>query len=464
MHPSLQTDQESLTILLARVQRQAVDYCQNIGSKAPACDPLAPTRLTLPTMGMGADAALSLFEQRFAAAMAANCGQRYWGFVTGGTTPAALVGDWLVSTYDTNAAARHDSAAPHIEQEALALLRELFHLPPSQQGVFVSGATTANLVGLALGREWVNRQRGIDVVQDGLYGAPPVKVLSAEPHSSTYKALSILGMGRRHLILVERLPGGREAIDIAALEEQLKGLNGEPAIVAASAGTVNTVDFDDIAAIVALRNKYPFWLHVDAAFGGFAACSPLYADRIAGWEEADSITIDAHKWLNVPYDSAMIFTRHRELQSDIFQNRAAYLPAVSDKPDFFHLTPENSRRLRALPAWFTLLAYGREGYREIVERTCSLAQQLGQRVAASPVFELLAPVRMNVACFSLRNDRTQARVNEFLTRLRSDGRVALTPGNFAGQPGFRAALVNWRTTVADLEIAWTALNEVATSM
>lgn len=460
MHPRLTDDLAALDSLLEQVKQHANTYLSGIDSQPPAFDAPAPSVMPLPADGIGAEAALTLFESRYASGMAASSGARYWGFVTGGTTPAALMGDWLVGTYDTNAADRHNSAAPLVELEAIALLRDLFGLPTDQHGVFVSGATGANLVGLALGREWVNRGRGIDVAQDGLYGAPPVQVLSAEPHSSTYKAMSILGMGRRHMTLVRRLDG-REAMDIGDLERRLIALNGEPVIVVASAGTVNTVDFDDIAALVALRERYPFWLHIDAAFGGFAACSPRYAERLTGWGQADSITVDAHKWLNVPYDSAMIFTRHLKLQSEIFQNRAAYLPAVSDKPDFFHLTPENSRRLRALPAWFTLMAYGREGYREIVERTCALAGELGRRVAESDGFELLQPVRMNVVCFSLRHDRTPERVGAFLAALRDDGRLFLTPGNFDGQPGFRAALVNWRTTPADLELAWDTLTAVA---
>ncbi len=464
MHARLSSDLAALDTLLERTKNLTSDYWRGIDEQSPAFDAPIPSPLPLPAEGAGADSALSLFEQRYAPGMAASSGGRYWGFVTGGTTPAALIGDWLVSAYDTNAADRHNSSAPQIELDAISLLRELFGLPDSLHGVFVSGATTANLVGMAMGREWVNRQRGIDVAQDGLYGAPPVKVLSAEPHSSIFKVMSILGMGRRNLTVVARLAGNREAMDVADLERRLIALNGEPVIVVASAGTVNTVDFDDIAAIATLRETYPFWLHVDAAFGGFAACSPRYADRLSGWERADSITVDAHKWLNVPYDSAMIFTPHLGLQSEVFQNRAGYLPAVSDTPDFFHLTPENSRRLRALPAWFTLMAYGRDGYREMVERDCDLAQDLGRRIADSEAFELVAPVRMNVVCFTLSQNRTPERVADFLTRLRDDGRLFLTQGNFGGTPGIRAALVNWRTTSADLDLAWAALNEVAAGM
>jgi glutamate/tyrosine decarboxylase-like PLP-dependent enzyme len=461
MHQRLAHDLEDLPALLQQVVRISLEYLESIADSPPAQQhpQVPPSRLSAD--GLGAAAALNLFAQHYAPSMAASSGPRYWGFVTGGTTPAALMGDWLVSVFDTNLADRNNSAAPLLELDALGLLRQLFGLPDSFHGVFVSGATTANLVGLALGREWVSRQRGHNTAQDGLYGLPPVTVLSAEPHSSIYKAMSILGMGRNHLRRVAQQSADREAMDTADLERQLGALDGEPVIVVASAGTVNTVDFDDLQALVRLRHRYRFWLHVDAAFGGFAACSPLYAGRLAGWESADSLTVDAHKWLNVPYDSAMIFTPHLGLQSEIFQNRAAYLPAVSDEPDFFHLTPENSRRLRALPAWFTLMAYGASGYREIVERTCALAQQLGHLVDESADFELLAPVRMNVVCFTLRqNGITSEDVAQFLARLRDHGRLFLTPTTFKGRPGMRAALVNWRTTATDLKLAWQALLKV----
>jgi glutamate/tyrosine decarboxylase-like PLP-dependent enzyme len=463
MDPHLSNDLALLDALLERAQRIAASYLHDIDVQPPAKRLVPPPTLGLPAAGIGADAAMTLFEQRYAPGMAASSGPRYWGFVTGGTTPAALIGDWLTAAFDTNVVDRQNSAAAQVETDAIRLLRDLFNLPAAFQGVFVTGATMANVVGLAIGREWVLRQRGINAAEEGLYGAQPVRVLSAEPHSTIFKAMSMLGMGRKHVVRVAQLDG-REAMDVAGLERQLDSLEGEPVIVSASGGTVNTVDFDDFAAIAALRERFPFWLHIDAAFGAYAACSPRYADRLAGWELADSITVDAHKWLNVPYDSAVALTPHVRLQSDVFRMSAAYLPGVSAEPDFLHLTPESSRRLRALPAWFTLTAYGRDGYREIVERTCELARELGERIAQSVHFELKRPVRMNVVCFTLREPRTPERIAAFLSRLRDDGRLFLTPGAFDGEPGIRAALSNWRTTADDLEIAWRAMNEVAEAL
>jgi glutamate/tyrosine decarboxylase-like PLP-dependent enzyme len=217
---------------------------------------------------------------------------------------------------------------------------------------------------------------------------------------------------------------------------------------------VNTVDFDDLVTIGKLREKYKFWMHVDAAFGGFAAVSTKYAHLMDGVNYADSITIDAHKWLNVPYDAAMQFTRHKKLQLKVFQNSAAYLGDPEKSPDFFHYTPENSRRFRALPSWMTLMAYGKEGYAEIIERNCACAKQLGDWIETSSKYTLLAPVKMNVVCFTLKSaDLTLEKIQAFLAKIRDDGRVFFTQTIYKGTPAIRAAISNWQTDSNDIEIA-----------
>lgn len=415
--------------------------------------------LDLPEKGAGTEAVLDLFEEQYAQRISNSAGPRYFGFVTGGSTPASVVGDWIVSTLDQNPFGSTDSIAPQIERQAIHYLKQLLHIDEAYFGSFVTGATMSNFVGMATARQWVGEQRGYDYSVEGITGAEPIQVLSGSAHSSIYKVLSMAGIGRRSVVKIKNLPE-REAMDIADLERHLQRADG-PVIVSASAGTVNTVDFDDLEALGKLKERYSFWLHIDAAFGGFAACSPRYAHLTKGINYADSITIDAHKWLNVPYDSAMHFTRHRALQGKVFQNQAAYLGGDDLSPDFLHYTPENSRRFRALPAWFTLLAYGRSGHREIVERNCALAGLLGEYIDRSRHFRLLAPVRMNVVCFTLKQETTQAGIQAFLNAVRDDGRAYFSPSVYAGVPTIRAAVSNWQTEETDIRVAFDALEELA---
>ena len=452
----LQSDQDHLEAILQRTLDTALEFLQSLPDRPVGVTLPTVASTQLPVTGLGAAQTLALFQSRYAAGLTGSAGPRYWGFVTGGSTPAALVGDWLVSAFDQNATGATEPAATQIEKDTFRLMRQLFGLSEDQSGTFVSGATMANFVGLALGRQWVAKQLGVDVAQQGLYALPPIPILSGAPHSSIYKALAMLGLGKQQLHIVPCL-AEREAVDLNALRVALQNLNGQPAIVVGNAGTVNTVDFDDLDSLVALKSEFNFWLHVDAAFGGFAATSPRYRHLVTGLDSADSLTIDAHKWLNVPYDSAMQFTRHRDLQVEVFQNSAAYLGTISADPDFVHLTPENSRRLRALPAWFTLMAYGLEGYRDIVERNCDLAQLLSQKIIASAQFKLLAPTRLNVVCFTLTGQSDSATLQKFLTKVREAGQVFMTPTVYTGQPGLRAAFSNWRTQPADVERAWDSL-------
>ena len=316
----------------------------------------------------------------------------------------------------------------------------------------------ANFTGLALARQWVGEQHGKDFSNDGMSNVD-IKVFSATPHASVIKSLSMLGLGRNAMIKPDTMVN-REAIDIDALEKALQK-HSAPAIVVANAGTVNTVDFDDLEAIADLKTKYKFWLHVDAAFGGFAACSKKYAKHLNGINHADSITIDAHKWLNVPYDAAMQFTKHKSLQLRVFQNSASYLGDPEKSPDYFHYTPENSRRFRALPSWFTLMAYGKEGHREIVERNCEAAHHFGELIQASHDFKLLAPVNMNVVCFTIQeSDVSIATIKTFLDAVRDDGRVFFTPTVLKGTPAIRAAISNWLTATSDVELAFQVITTV----
>lgn len=449
MDPQLTDDLDGFAALLEATMESAGRALAGVGTRPVAAAVPARETRPAPDAGIGARAALARFEDQWAPWFSGSAGPRYFGFVTGGATPASVAGDWLTSAYDQNAVSGGDSAAVDLERETVGWLAELLGLGADHHGAFVTGATMSNVVGLALAREWLGERAGVSVANAGVAALGHVPVLSGTPHSSVYKALSMVGIGRDAMTLVPTSPG-REAVDVDRLAEALAALDGRPAVVVANAGTVNSVDFDDLRAVAALKERFPFWLHVDGAFGAFAALSPRYRHLVDGIGAADSVCVDLHKWLNVPYDAAVQFTRRRDLQVAVFKNDGAYLPPPVGDPEFVHLTPESSRRLRALPAWFSLVAYGRAGHREIVERTTALAARLGEWLAAEPGLRLLAPVRLNVVCATLTDDPTAARVHALVKAVADSGEAVVTPTVYDGTPGFRVAFSNWRTTESDV--------------
>lgn len=445
MDELLAHDLDTLRDLLGTTATQAADFLEEVTDRpvVPDTSGLTSAAASLPTKGVGGRRALERFRAEWQPSMTASAGPRFQGFVTGGATPASVAGDWLVSAMDQNVAGA-DGGAAALETQTVDWIAQLLGLGGEHRGAMTTGAATANLTALAVAREWIGRRQGVEVNDVGVAALGGVRVFAGCPHSCIPKALSVLGLGRRSLELVGLLPE-REAVDVDALERTVAGADG-PVIVAAGAGTVNTVDFDDLAALVELRDRYGFWLHVDAAFGAFAALDERYSHLVERMGEADSIAVDLHKWLNVPYDAAVVYTRHRDLQVSVFRNISDYLAAPGAIPDYLHLVPENSRRFRALPAWLTLVAYGREGHAEIVRRNNDAAAHFGARIAEMAEARLLAPVRMNVVCFT-----TDAPTSDVLRALADSGEGFLTPTQLDGQPAIRAAFSNWRTTVADAD-------------
>lgn len=453
MDNTLFRDEQDLLHILNEVRDFALHFRADVQWPAGSAQREVP-EWRLPDQGAGTQDAVKIFKEQCAPYLVASPSNRYLGFVTGGTTPAALAGDWLASAVDQNpqSVSGQGDVSAAIELATVGLLRGLFNLPETFNGGFVTGATMSAFTCLGVARQWVASQQGYDLAKDGL--RQPIPVLSATPHSSAVKSLAMLGIGSRNLIRVATLPE-REAMDLADLETKIAALNGQPFMLIASGGTVNTVDFDDLAEIASLKKKHRFWYHVDAAFGGFAAVTPDCAHLLKGWELADSITIDNHKWLNVPYDSGCWFIRRAHLKHQVatFQNSAApYLGDPADHFSYLNAGPENSRRLRALPAWFSLMAYGRQGYRDIVERCINTARSFGEALNKDVAFALLAPVRLNVVAFTI-SGASATTVDVLVQRLSDRGRYFMTPTTLNGTRGIRAAFVNWQndpTQVAEI--------------
>ncbi|MCI9846632.1 pyridoxal phosphate-dependent decarboxylase family protein [Flavobacterium pectinovorum] len=463
MNSALQHDLNDFENILEKAKQQAIGFLNDLENVPTSKKETIDANRELNQSGLGSLAALEEFNNRLAPLMVASPGPRYWGFVTGGSTPASIAGDWLASIYDQNtqAVTAQGGNSALIEFETINLLLQLLELPKSFLGGFVTGATMSNFTSLGVARQWFGKQSGKDFAKNGI--SETINIFSATPHSSSIKALSMLGIGSQNYTAIKTIEGNREAIDIEDLERNIKSLKGQPFILISSAATVNTADFDDFEAISKLKEKYNFWWHIDAAFGGFAAVSDKYKHFVKGWEGADSITIDCHKWLNVPYESAfyLIKEQHTALQIETFQNsNAPYLGNPLENFNYLNVLPENSRRLRALPVWFSLLAYGKEGFRDIVENSVALALHFGNALIEDEIFELLAPIHLNNVCFTLKGNHNQDKVSQFLTNLNDTGKVFMTPTVYQNRKGIRASFVNWRTTEKDIRIVIDEMKEV----
>ena len=406
----------------------------------------------LPAESSDPAAAVGEWLRRAEPGIVASAGPRFFGFVLGGAMPAALGGDWLASAIDQCAGLWATSpAAAQTELVVLRWLKELFELPSEWVGTLTGGATMGNLVGLAAARQWAGARLGFDPATDGLSGNPPIPVVSSDAiHASAVKALGTLGFGR-HSVRRVAVPDGR--VDLVALEQAIDAISG-PVVVVANAGEVNTGQFDDLGAIAELCAQHPggAWLHVDAAFGLFAAASPRLRERVAGIERADSVAADGHKWLNVPYDCGFAFVRDAVALRAAFAASGPYIAGSAgwDADDY---GPDFSRRFRGLAAWCALKAYGRAGYRALVERCVDHAVAFGRWVDATPELELMNAERMrhapfNIVCFryapaALDDGATDALNRAAVAALQADGRVFVTGTTWAGRTALRAAFDNW---------------------
>ena len=378
---------------------------------------------------------------------------RFFGFVVGGATPAAVAADWLTSVWDQNAGLYVlGPAASVVEEVAGAWLAELLGLPRQVSVGFVTGAQLANTTGLAAARYEMLRRVGWDTEVAGLCGAPRLQVIAGQGrHGTIDRALRLLGLGTASIVEVEMDAQGR--MQLAALRRALEQDDG-PAIVCTQVGNVNTGAVDPVGEICDVAHGHGAWVHVDGAFGLWAAASPRLRRLVAGVERADSWATDAHKWLNVPYDSGLVFCAHPEAHRAAMGVRASYLVHGSDgQRDALDYNPEHSRRARGFAVYAAIRALGRSGIAEMVERCCAMAQRFAEQLAAADGVEVLNEVVLNQVLVRLHapdgdNDGHTYRV---LERVQHDGTCWMSGTVWKGQAAVRISVSNWSTGPDDVD-------------
>ncbi|KAH7138181.1 pyridoxal-dependent decarboxylase [Dendryphion nanum] len=455
----------------------------------------------LPQVGLGLDATITHIREDIVPGLnGSSRSSKYYGFVTGGSTPAATLADNIVTAYDQNVQVHlpKESVATNVEDQALSLLCELLDLDPTQwvHRTFTTGATSSNVLGLACGREHIFAEasavRGdhiTSVGEIGVYeamhrcGIDKIQILTTVPHSSLSKAASVLGMGRTSVKAIP-LEGSPHKFDLALLKKTLEA-PGTASIIAISASEVNsglfaTDSLEEMKEIRKLCDMHGAWIHVDGAFGimGRLLTTPDYeiiSKACEGLELADSITGDGHKLLNVPYDCGFFLSRHREIASRVFQNpNAAYLQTAGNDDGIMsplNIGLENSRRFRALPVYASLTAYGRDGYREMLERQVILARGIAKFILEGKDFELLprsmghtTEILGNIFIIVLFKAKDEALNKELVDRIKSTRKIYVSGTSWDSKPACRFAISNWMADIKkDLPIIQGVLSDVVAS-
>jgi glutamate/tyrosine decarboxylase-like PLP-dependent enzyme len=443
--------------LLVDAARRAIRYLDGLDERPVAPDPRAVQQVErfnepLPDGPVDPDEVLSFLDELGSPATMATAGRRFFGFVIGGSLPAALAANWLAGAWDQNSVFYSTSPATAcLEQVALGWLLDLFGLPPDCAGAFVTGATAANFTALAAARHAVLARAGWNVEADGLFGAPPVNVVvGEEAHVSLFKALGMLGFGRSRPLRVPADSQGRMRLD------RLPDLSG-PTILCLQAGNVNSGAFDPIADICERAHKAEAWVHVDGAFGLWAAASPEYSHLARGIEGADSWATDAHKWLNVPYDCGLAFVKDADALRAAMAVTAEYLPPAGVERNPSDYTPELSRRARGVEVWAALRSLGRSGVADLVERNCRHARRFAEGLRAAG-YQVLNEVVLNQVLVSFGNAQTTQRV---IAGIQQDGTCWCGGTSWQGHSAMRISVSGWATTADDVERSLEAMLRVA---
>ncbi|TLZ61694.1 MAG: aspartate aminotransferase family protein [Gammaproteobacteria bacterium] len=442
--------------LLDDASGRARRYLAALDSRAVAPTPEALAALArfdgpLPERASSPSEVLAELDELGSPATVASAGRRYFGFVTGGSLPVTVAASWLASAWDQNAGLVACSPiGAKLEQVALDWLKDLFHLPRDSGGGFVTSATAANFSALAAARHALLARAGWDVEAQGLFGAPPITVVVGEEvHASVQKALSMVGLGRERVARVPCDAQGR------MLREKMPPIT-ERTIVCVQAGNVNTGAFDPVAEICEHVRSRGAWVHVDGAFGLWAAAAPARAHLARGIENADSWATDAHKWLNVPYDSGLVLTRHADSLRAALSVGAAYL-AQGEARIPYQYTPDFSRRARGVEVWAALRQLGRAGLEDLIERTCRLAEAFAAGLSRKG-FAVLNDVVLNQVLVSFGSPE---RTREVIARVQSEGTCWCGGTIWQGHTAMRISVSSWATTAADVDRSLAAIVRAA---
>jgi glutamate/tyrosine decarboxylase-like PLP-dependent enzyme len=442
--------------LIAEAAQRSARYLgglkeRGVVPQAEALERLGGFDVPLQAEPLAPEAVLAELDELGSAATVASAGPRYFGFVTGGTLPAALAANILAGAWDQNAAFRVMSPAVAVLEEVCRQwLVALFGLPPEAGIGFVTGATMANFSALAAARHALLGRSGWDVEARGLFGAPPIPVIvGAEVHVSVLKALSLLGLGRERVVRVAVDGQGRMR------PEAIPALN-EPAIICVQSGNVNTGAFDPAAEICSIARASDSWVHADGAFGLWAAACPDRAHLAAGIPAAHSWATDAHKWLNVPYDSGVVFVRDPQHLKASMSSSAAYLIA-GDTREPGHFTPELSRRARAVEVWAALRSLGRSGLADLIGRNCRHARRFAEGLTRAG-YRVLNEVALNQVLVSFGDAERTRRV---ISAVQQEGTCWCGGTEWQGQAAMRISVSSWATSGEDVERSLQAIIRVA---
>jgi glutamate/tyrosine decarboxylase-like PLP-dependent enzyme len=444
-----------LTALLKRVSELSIAYLaslptRHVGARANAAGIAARLDVPLPDSPEDPQTVIEQLARDVDAGLVAMAGPRYFGFVIGGALPASLAADWLTAAWVQNAALHVMSpAAAAAEEVAGAWMKELLGIPAETSHGITTGAGLGNAVGIATGRHVVLDKLGWDVEAHGLYGAPEIAVIiGEEAHATLLTALQYLGLGRDRVIRVPT--DGQGCIRAEPLADAVRAAQAKPVIVCAQAGNVNTGGFDPLAAIADAVDAHPnAWLHVDGAFGLWASAVPRLRHLVAGVERADSWSTDSHKWLNAGYDSGFVATRNPAAHRAAMAASAPYLQTSGAHREPCDWVLDSSRRARGFALYAVLRSLGRDGVRDLVERCCTLARRIAERLSAAPGVTVLNEVSLNQVLLRFGDD--DARTRAVIERVQNGGVAWMGGTVWHGKAAMRISVSNWATTEDDID-------------